>query len=92
MMRVTDKKRGVTQLGLIFVQEPVVVPDAGTQRHTLLMAMKRGERLTVAVALSRYGCFALSQRCGELRRSGWPIRSRMVKVGPRTHVSEYWLE
>jgi hypothetical protein len=77
--------------------EPVKVPDASTQCGVLLRALKNGERLTVATALSRYGVYALSQRLGELRRNGWPIQSRSVEVKPAhgsrpaTRVSEYWL-
>ena len=69
----------------------VKVPEKGTQCHTLLLAMQRGERLTVAEALSRYGVYALSQRMGELKRAGWPIESEMVEVKPGTRVSRYRL-
>ena len=67
----------------------VKVPEKGTQCHTLLLAMQRGERLTVAEALSRYGVYALSQRMGELKRMGWPIESEMVEVKPGTRVARY---
>ena len=67
----------------------VKVPEKGTQCHTLLLAMQRGERLTVAEALSRYGVYALSQRMGELKRAGWPIESEMVEVKPGTRVARY---
>lgn len=68
------------------------VPPRGTQAYKLLMAMQDGVRLTVKVALEKYGVYALSQRCGDLRRKyGWPIKSRTVEVRPRTFVSEYWL-
>ena len=70
----------------------VKVPEKGTQCHTLLLAMQRGERLTVAEALSRYGVYALSQRMGELKRAGWPIESEMVEVKPGTRVARYRLE
>lgn len=56
------------------------------------MAMKQGARLTVKVALEHYGVYALSQRIGDLKRKyGWPIKSRVVEVGPRSHVAEYYL-
>lgn len=71
--------------------EPVKVPKAGTQHHKLLLAFQRGERLTVGSALARYGVYALSQRVGELKRMGWPVESRTMKVSDRTSVSEYWL-
>lgn len=57
------------------------------------MAMQAGVRLTVKIALEQYGVYALSQRIGDLRRKyGWPVLSKTVVVGPRTHVSEYYLE
>jgi hypothetical protein len=60
-----------------------------TQCESLLAAFQRGESLTVAEALTRYGCYALSQRCGELIRAGYPIRAEMVKVGPKKRVARY---
>lgn len=69
------------------------IPPKGSQCYELLMAMQQGARLTVKLALERHGVYALSQRIGELKREyGWPIRSRTIEVGPRSHVSEYWLE
>lgn len=78
----------MTQLDLI---SPCRIPERGTQCYELLMAMKMGAHLTVAKALSEYGCYALSQRVGELKRKyGWPIQSKTIDVGT-AHVSEYWL-
>jgi hypothetical protein len=57
------------------------------------MAMKnQGKRLTVAIALSEHGCYALSQRVGELKRMGWPIKSRMIVTTGGARVSEYFME
>jgi hypothetical protein len=79
----------VTQLDLL---APTRVPERGTQCYELLVALQRGERLTVAKAMMHHSVYALSQRMGELKRKyGWPIRSRMVDLG-HTHVAEYWLE
>lgn len=61
-----------------------------SQCETLLAAFRRGESLTVAEALSRYGVYALSQRCGELRKAGYPVESETVRVG-RAKVSRYFL-
>lgn len=73
------------QLDLI---APCRVPERGTQCYDLLMALKKGVRLTVAKALNEYGCYALSQRMGDLRMDyGWPIRSQFVGK-----FKEYWLE
>jgi len=54
--------------------------------------MKKGVRLTVAKALTEYVVYALSQRCGELRRMGWPIMSRLVEVESGARVALYWME
>ena len=53
--------------------------------------MQDGERLTVAKALSEYGVYALSQRCGELRKMGWPIKSAMKTLKNGKRVAEYSL-
>lgn len=63
------------------------------QREILIQAMRdRGEKLTVAEALTRYGCYALSQRMGEAIRAGYPIKSEMVKVPSGKRVARYWWE
>lgn len=62
------------------------------QLYGLLMALKMGKRLTVAKALTEHGCYALSQRMGDLRREyGWPIQSKFVETSGGTMVKEYWL-
>lgn len=66
-----------------------IQPHVGTQAHKLLMAMYRGEHLTVAKALNEYGVYALSQRVGELKKLGWPIQDRTV---PGHKHSEYWID
>lgn len=69
----------------------VRLPEKNTQTYRLLMAMKKGVRLTVAKALNEYGCFALSQRMGDLKRDGWPVMSRTIKTASGARISEYWL-
>jgi len=80
----------VTQLELTVEAR---IPPRGSQCYELLMAMQNGTRLTVKIALDRYGVYALSQRIGDLKyRYGWSnIRSRMITVGT-ARVSEYWIE
>lgn len=63
-----------------------------TQSQTLLNALRNGERLTVLTALQKYGCYALSQRIGELKREGHQIQTRMVRLPNGKQVAEYWLE
>ena len=71
--------------------QPCRVPARDTQCYRLLLAMQTGERLTVAKALSKYGVYALSQRCGELKRMGWPVDSVMKTLGDGKRVAEYSL-
>jgi hypothetical protein len=81
----------MTQVELCF--EPKArVPEVGSMMYQILDALKRGERLTPLTALEKYQCFSLSQRCGELRRAGWPIRSQMVKVNSGKSVAMYWMQ
>lgn len=61
-----------------------------TQNEKLLAAMRRGERLTVKVALDRYGVYALSQRIGEIRKSQ-AVESRTITTLSGARVSEYWI-
>ncbi len=71
--------------------EPRYPLSSQKQLWTLLEALRRGERLTVLVALQQYQCYALSQRIGELKVLGWPIRSEMVSVASGKKVAEYWI-
>ena len=59
------------------------------QCEQLLEAMKRGEQLTVAEAMSRYGVYALSQRCGELIRQGHSVNVETIKVQSGKRVARY---
>ena len=72
-----------------------VMPDpeipTAPQLRTLLEALQRGERLTVADALVRYGVYALSQRIGELRDRGWPVQRQMRETDGGARVAEYRL-
>lgn len=84
----------MNQLALTFSSPaPVcVVPPAHTQCGALLRAMQAGRKLTVAVALTEFGVYALSQRVGELKRMGWPVQSKIITTPFGRRVAEYWLE
>lgn len=71
--------------------EPRYPQSSQRQLWDLLEALRRGERLTVLSAIEEYGCYALSQRCGELRKPGWPVQSRVIETPTRKHVKAYWL-
>lgn len=62
-----------------------------TQLESLKAAFNRGESLTVAEALTRFGIYALSQRCGELQRMGYPIVSERVSLPNGKSVCRYSL-
>ena len=60
-----------------------------SQTDILKAVFDAGGSLTVAQALSQYGIYALSQRCGELRREGYPLESELVELPNGKHVSRY---
>lgn len=59
------------------------------QLDILKAAFDQGEELTVAVALTKYGIYALSQRCGELTRKGYPVVSELVTTPTGKHIARY---
>jgi len=66
------------------------------QKEMILEILGRGETLTVLTALRRIGCYALSQRVGELAREGHPIKSRWWSFttdwGEAKQIKEYYME
>jgi hypothetical protein len=83
----------MNQLAIDFAAIPrCVVPERDTQLGTLLRALQRGERLTVAVAMSEYGVYALSQRMGDLKRMGWPVLTSTITTNSGKRVAEYRME
>ena len=82
----------MNQMALVLPLRETRVPAEDTQCGKLLRAFQRGESLTVAEALSKYGCYALSQRVGELKRQGWPIASEPYKTPSGATVARYYLQ
>jgi Helix-turn-helix domain len=70
---------------------PTMPNEYQHQLRDILRELQRGRRLTVAVALSELGVYALSQRIGELRRLGWPIDRIMIRTSGGATVAEYYL-
>ena len=60
-----------------------------TQLEMIAQAFDRGEKLTVLTALHRYGIYALSQRCGELYKQGYPLHTESVKTPTGKWIAEY---
>lgn len=61
-----------------------------SQLDALRQHFDSGRRLTVASAMELYGIYALSQRCGELRRDGYPLASEMVETPTGKRVAQYY--
>jgi len=89
--RLVDQTFGTPESPGASLRAPVEPTAGQVQLHILLWAFHGGKRYTVAEALQKLGIYALSQRCGELRRYGWPIRRQMVRRG-RKWVAEYRIE
>jgi hypothetical protein len=51
-----------------------------TQREEILAYLSQGHTLTPVEALHRFGCLSLSQRVGQLKREGHPVRSELIPV------------
>ena len=79
-------------LPLACLADPPRYPSArASVQWTILSALRRGEHLTVAVALEKYNVYALSQECGRLRNLGWPVQSKRIKLSSGKTVKEYWI-
>ena len=60
-----------------------------TKKDALRAAFLRGEKITPLIALERYKLLCLSQRVGNFRREGLPIKDQFVAGQP---YKIYWLE
>lgn len=61
-----------------------------TQSDIILNHLLTGERISTWIAYERYHITVLSQRISDLRQSGIPIQSVLVKTDGKQY-SEYWL-
>lgn len=59
------------------------------QLEVLKEHFDRGGSLSVAEALSLYGVYALSQRCGELRRMDYPVTSEWETTRTGKRIARY---
>jgi hypothetical protein len=62
---------------------------AETQTLKIQRWLAQGHTLTPIEALKRFGTLRLGARAWDLKRAGWPIKSRMVNVGEGRRVAEY---
>ncbi len=63
-----------------------------TQKQQILAHLQGGRTITPLEALRLYGCFRLGARIWDLRRAGYEIASRTVKVEGGSHVAQYWMK
>jgi hypothetical protein len=60
-----------------------------SQSLSILNHLIAGGSLTPLESLNLFGCLALSQRIGQLKREGYPIKREMVTVGLHKRVARY---
>ena len=58
---------------------------------TILAALRTGDMISPLDALNRFGCMSLSQRVGEIKRSGVPVAKRMIKTQSGKRVAQYYI-
>ena len=56
---------------------------------TQLLALLKRQWVTPISALEKANCFSLSQRCGELRRSGVKVLDKWVTTGTGKKIKAY---
>jgi hypothetical protein len=61
-----------------------------SQEDRILRHLERGRGLTALQALEKFGCMRLGARILDLRRAGYDIESRNVRVGDKT-IARYSL-
>ena len=60
-----------------------------TQSFQILQHLLSGGSLTPLDSLNLFGVLALSQRIGELKRQGFPIKTEIVEVPSHKRVARY---
>lgn len=61
-----------------------------SQRIKLLRHMAKGNSVTGLQAFYLCETLSCSQRMGELKREGWPVDSKLIRVG-RKHFKQYFI-
>lgn len=67
-------------------------PHSGSQCEQVLRHLQAGYTLTTLEAVEKFGVMALSQRCTDLRKLGWPIKSEPVVTANGKRIARYSLE
>ncbi len=63
-----------------------------SQNKRILDYLQKGHWLTALKALELFGCFRLASRVYDLRKLGYEIDDKMVKLNSGKHVKSYWLK
>ena len=63
-----------------------------TRQHRVLIAALKRRWYTSLEAAERLGVWALSQRCGELRRMGKKVVSKWIKTATGKRIKAYRIE
>lgn len=67
-----------------------------TQEQRILAWLESGKPLTQYEAMREFGCMRLASRISDLRRRGYPIKTRTKTVtnryGEKTSVAEYYMD
>jgi hypothetical protein len=61
-----------------------------TQETMILEYLKAGNTITPLDALRLFNTMRLGARCYDLKRQGYPVKSRMIKNNGK-HYAEYYL-
>jgi len=57
----------------------------------VLAFLKKGKKLSPALAFSRFGLLTLSQRIGEIKRRGHNVKDEWVIKGNRRQYKRYFI-
>jgi hypothetical protein len=63
-----------------------------TTMHDKLLRLLRRKWVSPLDALREANCLSLSQRCGEMRRSGLKVKDKWVQLGNGKRIKAYRLE
>ena len=62
-----------------------------TQTESILKHLKSGNSINPLQSLSEYKCLRLGARIYDLKRLGFDIKSRFIKVNSGKEVKEYYI-
>ena len=63
-----------------------------SQKDKILKWLNKGFKLTALTALNRFGCKSLRACIWDLRKEGWHIQDKRIKVPSGKWVKQYWMK